>query len=125
LSESGYVQGRNLAVEYPSAEDHLNRLPALATDWFAVRWLLLRLPRPPRLQRKASTKATLAALAREQRSGLIVAPEGFTQVHRKLVLDLATRYQLSAIYSALSAIGKMTAFMHSPMWVIHSRLCVW
>jgi putative ABC transport system substrate-binding protein len=32
LSETGYVEGRNLAVEYRWAEDHLDRLPALADD---------------------------------------------------------------------------------------------
>jgi putative tryptophan/tyrosine transport system substrate-binding protein len=46
----------------------------------------------------ADIEAKLAVLAREQPSGLLVAPDGFTQVHRKLVLDLATRYRLPAIY---------------------------
>src|ERR1700681_627732 len=32
LSETGYVEGRNLIVEYRWAEDHLDRLPALADD---------------------------------------------------------------------------------------------
>jgi putative tryptophan/tyrosine transport system substrate-binding protein len=32
LSETGYVEGRNLAVEYRWAENHLDRLPALADD---------------------------------------------------------------------------------------------
>jgi putative tryptophan/tyrosine transport system substrate-binding protein len=32
LSETGYVEGRNLAVEYRWAEDRLERLPALADD---------------------------------------------------------------------------------------------
>jgi putative tryptophan/tyrosine transport system substrate-binding protein len=32
LSERGYVEGRNLAVEYRWAEDHVDRLPALAED---------------------------------------------------------------------------------------------
>src|SRR5215472_2242554 len=32
LSDTGYVEGRNLAVEYRWAEDHLERLPALAAD---------------------------------------------------------------------------------------------
>jgi putative ABC transport system substrate-binding protein len=32
LSEIGYVEGRNLAIEYRWGEDHLDRLPALADD---------------------------------------------------------------------------------------------
>jgi putative tryptophan/tyrosine transport system substrate-binding protein len=32
LSETGFIEGRNLAVEYRWAEDRLDRLPALAAD---------------------------------------------------------------------------------------------
>jgi putative ABC transport system substrate-binding protein len=47
----------------------------------------------------ADFEATMMLLAREPRGGLIVPPDIFTATHRKLIVDLAARYRLPAIYA--------------------------
>jgi len=44
LQQLGYVEGQNLAVEYRSAENKLERLPELATELFALKVDVLWVP---------------------------------------------------------------------------------
>ncbi len=57
LSETGYVEGRNVAIEYRWAEDHYERLPALAAELVRrpVTVLFTTGGSPPALAAKAAT----------------------------------------------------------------------
>jgi putative tryptophan/tyrosine transport system substrate-binding protein len=46
----------------------------------------------------AEIEGILAALGREVGGGLVVMPDNFTSVHRGLIVSLATRYRVPAIY---------------------------
>ncbi len=56
LKEAGFVEGQNIAIEYRSAEDHLDRLPALVAD-------LIRRPAAVIVGNTPSALATKAATA--------------------------------------------------------------
>jgi putative tryptophan/tyrosine transport system substrate-binding protein len=46
----------------------------------------------------AELAAMMAALAREERGGLLVLPENFNIVHQDAIITLAARYRLPAVY---------------------------
>ncbi len=50
----------------------------------------------------AEIEAAITMLGREPGGGLIVPPDGFLSEYRKLIIDLAARYRVPAIYGLLS-----------------------
>ena len=60
----------------------------------------------------AEIEAAITMLGREPGGGLIVPPDGFLSEYRNLIIDLAARYRLPAIYGLLSfaAQGGLAAY---------------
>ena len=47
LRELGYVEGKNIAIEYRSADNKLDRLPALADELVRLKVDVILTPSPP------------------------------------------------------------------------------
>src|SRR5947207_13735785 len=59
LSEAGYVEGQNLAIEYRWAEGHYDRLPALAADLVGRKVDLIMAGNPPSAPAAESATSTI------------------------------------------------------------------
>jgi putative ABC transport system substrate-binding protein len=64
----------------------------------------------------AEVEALIAGLAREEHGGLLVLPENFNIVHRDVIITLAARYHLPAVYPYrfFTAIGGLMSYGIDP-----------
>ena len=88
-------QARRIALMYtPDSPVHGQYLSAIDAIAPSTAMTLIKTP----VRNAAEIEAAVEAVGREPNGGLMVLPEPFFPVHRKLIVGLAARYNLPTIY---------------------------
>src|SRR5947207_1641751 len=112
LSETGYVEGQNLAIEYRWVEGKYDRLPAFAADLVGRNVELILAPNdvlahaakgatstvPIVFVTDGEIDAAFSTLVQLHAGALIIAPDGFLLSRREQLVALASRHAVPAIY---------------------------
>ena len=128
LGETGYVEGRNVAVEYRWAEDQLDRLPAMAvqlvdrqvsvilasaTSAAALAFMLLVIPQSARAARKK---------ARQIVENLLLPAINLVRVNAVPLRQLRHRRYLAQCLQAILALNAASNFLRDLVISVLRRL---
>jgi ABC-type uncharacterized transport system substrate-binding protein len=107
LRQLGWIENRNVAIEYRWAEGRAERFAEIAAEFVQLKVDLIVAPTTPAVKvelvavdvrEEGSIERGLAAFASVPNCGLIVAANPGATMHIDLIVALAARYRLPAVY---------------------------
>jgi putative ABC transport system substrate-binding protein len=93
----------------------VSRFAEEAANKFAVKYVEAPVYEPSEIE------TVMTMLAREPGGGLIVSPDAFTVTHNKLIVGLAARYSLPAIYAERNFVAEGGLVSYGANYVDHFR----
>ena len=114
LHELGYVEGKNIIIEYRSAEGKYEHLPGLAAEMVQMKVDVIVAATPPAIQAAAQTTgvkvspaqagtasqidAAFGAMKHERAGALIVLPDAFFFSQARRIAELAAQQRLPTMF---------------------------